>query len=100
MKIVKKFDSLCRKGNYEEAAEMLTDDFCFTRPMTKLDKARWLKDFPSLALPTYGEFEQGATETQITRKGTKKVLIMKVSMMETWELTEDGKIKSITGVKT
>jgi hypothetical protein len=101
MEIVQKFDALCLEGKYEEASAMLTDDFHFTNPRVTLDKAKWLKEFPALHAdrPTFEEFQPGANDNQITRKGKKKVMMMNISMMETWELTEDGKIKSIVGAK-
>ena len=101
MDIVLKFEALCDQGKFEEASTMLTDDFRFTNPRTDLDKPRWLKDFPALHAdkPTFSEFQPGAKDNQVTRKGKKRIMMMNIEMIETWEVTDDGKIKSITGAK-
>ena len=101
MNIVKQFDALCDEGKFDEAAEMLTDDFVFTHPKANMDKETWLKEFPALHAdpPVFEDFEEGPSENQVVRKGKKKIMMMNFCMTETYDITEDGKIKSITSAK-
>ena len=97
METVKKFDSLLSAGKYEEASGMLCDDFSWTGPNKSLDKAAWLGEVGKLAkdAPTFEAFEPGTSDLQVTRKGKKKVAMMTVKLVQAFETTEDGKIKSI-----
>ena len=101
MDIAKKFDGLLTEGKFEEACELLTDDFVFSNPRTHIDKGNFVKDFPAMHkdAPTFEDFQEGANDLQITRKGKKRIAMMNISMKETWEFTNDGKIKSIVGAK-
>lgn len=99
MEIAKAFDTLCNGGNFQEAADMLAEDFVFSNPMWSKNKEQWVQEFPKLiqGKPSFEEFQESAGV--VSRKGKKKLGMMTFSMIETWEITLDGKIKSIAGAR-
>ena len=102
METVRIFDSLVSSGKFQEASIHLTDDFEWIAPNKKLDKVGWLGTASKTKckdLPVYGDFEHGSNKLQVTRKGTKRILMMTVSLIQTLELTEDGKIRQISVAK-
>ena len=100
IEIAKTFDALCDTGKFQEAADMLTEDFTFSNPMWSKNKEQWIQEFPTLSKdkPTFEEFQE--TNGVVSRRGKKKMGILNLSMIETWDIREDGKIKSITGART
>ncbi|CAB9528846.1 expressed unknown protein [Seminavis robusta] len=68
-------------------------------PKKTLDRAGWLKEASKKEGPTFENFEEGDNELQFKRKGKHKVGLMSVSVIQTMELTSDGKVKSLTVVK-
>ena len=101
METAKKFDALMCEGKIEEAAAMVTDDFEFHTPMHKLTKQQWMDNAKKLhdERPDFGEFEEGSNDKEIKRNGKKKMMMMNLSMKETWTFNEEGKIVSIKGQK-
>jgi hypothetical protein len=103
LETARKFDALMAEGKFAEAAEeYLTDDFVFSNPRFSFEgKEAWVKGFPAkhADAPTFEEFEGGENDKQVKRKGSKKVMMMTVKMVEIWDFTDDGRIKAIAGAK-
>jgi hypothetical protein len=84
---------------YDEASEFLADDFTFTSPKVSFkNKEGWIKGFPEFHKnpPVFEAAKPGAHDKQVTRKGKKKISLITLNLIETYELNEDGKIVSIS----
>jgi hypothetical protein len=87
---------------YDEASEFLVDDFKFTSPKVSFkNKEEWMKGFPEFHKdpPIFEAAQPGAHDKQVTRKGKKKIMMITLSLLEKYELDEDGKIVSISAGK-
>jgi len=95
--IANKFNGLLDEGKFEEASTMLTDDFEFSNPRDKFDKAAWIKEFPALHKdpPKFEDFQPGSNDKELVGKGKKRIAMINFSVKETWIFTDDGKIKTI-----
>jgi hypothetical protein len=100
LEIVREFTNLLdNKKKYQEAASFLDDDFKFISPKAKFDgKDDWLQRFPKFHkdAPTFEEVVQGTNENEVTRKGKKKIAMMNINMMETYNVNDDGKMVKIS----
>ena len=84
---------------YDEASKFLADDFSFTSPKVSFKtKEEWIKGFPEFHKnpPIFEAAQPGAHDKQVTRKGKKKISLITLSLLEKYELNEDGKIVSIS----
>jgi hypothetical protein len=84
---------------YEEASKYLVDDFKFTSPKASFkSKEEWIEKFPAFHKnpPIFEAAQPGAHDKQVTRKGKKKISLITLSLVEKYELNEDGKIVSIS----
>jgi hypothetical protein len=84
---------------YDEASKFLVDDFQFISPKVSFkNKEEWIKGFPEFHKnpPIFEAAQPGAHDKQATRKGKKKILLVTLSLIEKYELNEDGKIVSIS----
>ena len=95
------FDALIQHEQYEEASDLLADDFVFQTPAHNYrGKKDWLKKFPRAHkdMPTmsFGEYEASDNHTnQIERRGTKKIAFINITIRQVVEVDDEGKIKSI-----
>jgi hypothetical protein len=100
LEIVREFTNLLdNEKKYDEAASFLDDDFKFVSPKAKFDgKDDWLQRFPKFHknAPSFEEVVQGTNENEVTRKGKKKIGMMNINMMETFEVNDHGKIVKIS----
>lgn len=73
MDTFKKFEALLDEGKFEEASELLADDFEFSNPKYKFDKQKWLKEFPALHKdkPDFAEIQPGSNDKELKRMGKK-----------------------------
>lgn len=101
--IVSKFVVLLDKEkDYSAAASLLVDDFEFITPRHCFHgKDDWLENFPLVHAdsPIFEKPIPGAQGNEILRKGKKKMGFLTLSMVETYQLNEAGKIKSITAAR-
>jgi hypothetical protein len=84
---------------YDEASKFLADDFSFTSPKVSFkNKEEWIKGFPEFHKnpPIFEAAQAGVHDKQVTRKGKKKISLITLSLLEKYELNEDGKIVSIS----
>ncbi|CAB9528847.1 expressed unknown protein [Seminavis robusta] len=101
METAKKFDALMSEGKIEEAAAMVTDDFEFTTPMHTLTKQQWMENAEKLhkERPEFTDFEPGSNDKEVKRSGKKRMMMVNLTMKETWTFDDAGKIVSIKGAK-
>jgi hypothetical protein len=102
--IVLKFILLLDKEkDYAAAASLLVDDdFEFITPKHSFhSKSDWLERFPGVHAdsPVFENPILGAHDNQILRKGKKKVGFLTLSMVETYDINEEGKITRISAAK-
>jgi hypothetical protein len=100
--IVNKFEGLLKNGQFEQASELLAKDFEFYTPYHQFDKALWFKEFPTKMYkerPDFGDFELCCNGQEVRRTGKKKIMMMNITMTETWTFTADGKILAIKAAK-
>jgi hypothetical protein len=95
MEIAKTFDALFDNGELEQASDMLTEDFAFSNPMWTKTKEQWKQEFAKLRndKTTFEECQE--VDGVVCRKGKKKLGLMNISLIERWNITEDGMIKGI-----
>lgn len=97
------FESLIQKQKYQEASDLLADDFLFSTPKHSFNgKKQWLKGFPKVhkRIPDipFGDFEETNTN-QIERSGKKKIAFLTITVKQVMECDEEGKIRSIIASK-
>jgi hypothetical protein len=102
--IVLKFVLLLDKEkDYAAAASLLADDdFEFDTPKDCFhSKNDWLERFPGVhaGAPVFEPPILGAEDNQILRKGKKKLGFLTLSMVETYDVNEEGKITRISAAK-
>lgn len=96
------FQSLIDEGKYQEAAaDCLADDVYFASPkFAYKSKEEWLKKFPTFhqktvqgddSGPQFGPLEQVGDKTFV-RHGKAKVFGFSISVKETIEINDEGKI--------
>jgi len=91
-------DALEAQQDYAAAGAFLADDFKMTTPKFSFStKQEWMDKFPSVHKdgPVFGDLEVNAAG-KIGRKGKKKVALINLSLYESYHLTDDGMIESIT----
>ena len=99
--IVTKFHALVAEGKFEEAAEMLADDFSMTTPKGNYpSKKEWLERFPKEGAngPVF-EKEIKVDGNKVVRKGSKKIGFMTFHVNETNTVNDAGQISKIEAVK-
>ncbi|KAL3932761.1 MAG: hypothetical protein SGBAC_010702 [Bacillariaceae sp.] len=97
---VAKFNLLMDEASdFDAAASLLNDEFEFLTPKKNFhSKADWLEGFPDVHKdsPIFEAPILGANPQQVLRRGKKKLGPLTVSLVETYELNEDGKIEKIS----
>ena len=98
METAQAFSSLMSAGRFQEASHYLTDDFTWKGPMKRLDKAAWLKTLQTTKIdaPNFGPFQLSDDNLKASRKVSKKMMMMTINLVQTLEMTEDGKIRHIS----
>ena len=99
LEIVNQFDILLEEGKYEEAAEALADDVYFSSPkFTYKSRSEWLDKFPAFhqknangAGPKFAPPEAVSDKIYV-RRGKAKIMGFQISVKETIELNDEGKI--------
>ena len=98
VEVAEEFTRLVDEGKYQDGAELLAEDVHFASPkFTYKSRAEWLEKFPDFHKknpPTFEPFVPGAHEKQIVRKGKAKFMGIGITVTETMEFTDDGKIQS------
>jgi len=89
---------------FDDAYNLLDDSFTMKTPKKNCDsKEQWMTEFVPEAKkgsqPSFEAFEPGDHDKQARRKGSKKVAIVTMSVLQTFDFTDDGKIKSIVLAK-
>ena len=85
--------------DYNAAALLLDDKFEFITPKKSFKtKADWLEGFPALHKdqPIFEEPRPGAHSHQVLRNGKKKLGPINVSLVESYEVNEDGLIERLS----
>ncbi|CAJ1962276.1 unnamed protein product [Cylindrotheca closterium] len=98
---VVKFNLLMDEGgDFDAAAALLNDDkFEFITPKKSfMTKSDWLQGFPDVhkESPIFEPPAPGSHPLQVLRAGKKKLGPLTISLVETYELDEDGKIEKIS----
>ena len=105
--VVHQFTTLCQAGKYQQAAdECLADNVYFASPkFTYKSKQEWLQKFPSFHQknvatsgndnnngPMFDALIEAVSDKVFVRRGKAKILGWHISVKETIELNEQGKI--------
>ena len=88
--------------DYRAAALLLADDFEFITPKKSFkNKADWLEGFPAIHkdAPIFEEPRPGAHTHQVLRNGKKKFGIINVSLVESYEVNQEGLIERLSVVR-
>ena len=100
--VIHQFSSLVDEGKYQQAAaDCLADDVYFSSPkFTYKSKSEWLNKFPTFhkkniggnnSGPTFGALE-AVSDKIFIRRGKAKLFGFNISVKETIEINEEGKI--------
>ena len=98
METAQAFSSLVSAGKFQEASHYLTDEFMWTGPLGRLDKTGWLKTLQKRKpdKPNFGPFQLGDNNLKVSRRLSKRMMSMNINLVQTLEMTEDGKIRNIS----
>ena len=99
--IVTKFHQLVAEGKFQEAVEMLADDFSMSTPKGNYaSKKDWIERFPKEGAngPIF-EKEIQVEGNKVIRKGSKKIGFMTFHVNETNTVNDAGQISKIEAVK-
>jgi hypothetical protein len=98
LEIVQEWSDLLNKGDIEGAASLVADELYMKTPKgTVAGKEKWMEEVPTILKEgiAWEAFAQGTTDTQVVCDGTKKLGFLKVKILRTIELNENGKLVSI-----